>query len=343
MSENLKKEKSLKVPFSIPEIEGRPEEEILAKIVGEYPLVGEYQPTVIKQFRSGDGRVYNVFLIHINGERFDFFVAKGVANEKTDIKLEWLILKMLQDSKAFVPVLLIPEVQPENYMLVDFIEGQTAREAIEGGADKGEIFSKIGEALQTIHSVEAPKFGDLIEDNSQQWIDTVQQAFTKKMTNSADEVGADILEKSIAFFNERKHLLEADGQADPIIMHRDIYMENFILEKDTDYIFMIDFGLGKGGRPLFDLAKFYIWDMYEDSDQQANFLKTYSLYNPKDSEQVELLSLYILVELFGMIAYFKNSDKELANHARGVLIDLLAGEGHITDVLHAFLQQEQNG
>ena len=158
----------------------------------------------------------------------------------------------------------------------------------------------------------------------------------KPKMHGPDEVALSVelfakVEKTIA---ETQHILDEESKGKPMLVHHDIYLENFLVRHDDKQVVLIDYGIAYGGRPLFDLAKFFIWDLVHYPGQKNNFLKAYGQYVELPQNFNEIMKFYLLLECFGMIAYFdkidaaKDRDDSLA-----VLKDLIDGTGAITELI----------
>jgi len=135
--------------------------------------------------------------------------------------------------------------------------------------------------------------------------------------------------------NDKKHILDAESEGRPMLVHHDIYLENFLRNSRTGELILIDYGLVFGGRPLFDLAKFYIWDLSKYPHQKETFLAAYSKYVSLPANFNDVMTLYIIREACGMVNFFnKIKDYKTRDEAIDVLNNLVHDKGVISVLLH---------
>lgn len=307
---------------------------VLSKIIREYPFLTDYNPRIIKQFKSIEGRIYNTFLVKSDKKGFKKFVAKSGKTGNIELGLEWEVLKLLQKRNVQAPKLLLPKHKPNDFILMNFIGKYNASDVLKRGEKPNAVFRKIGTAAGKIHSVHVSNFGELLHPGSDSWETHIQQKFDERVRGVQYLVASQLIDQTKEMYKEYSKFILKDGRSFPILIHRDIYSENFIIEESTGKAVLIDFGMARGGRPLFDLAKLYIWDLYQYPKSQNAFLQTYTRYVPWQKSYKSLLKFYILLELIGMIASFHSrKNPKLKLHAVKVLKEILRNRGKIIELL----------
>lgn len=309
--------------------------EALQLLVEEYPSLDNKDTKITKQFIAADGRVYNSFLVESTEPGFEKFIAKSFVHNPESLKREWLLLKLLQEKKAHAPRLLAADNEPKRFLLMEYIDGIPASQAVKlEDYDMTALFRGVGVATGMANSVELATFGNILEPSPKSWKDQVLEKLDDKLQTVKLHVAEDFFHKLTDAVADTKHVLDTETQGKPMLVHHDIYLENFLVKKADRDVVLIDYGIAYGGRPLFDLAKFYIWDLAHYPEQKDNFLNAYSTYVTLPLNFNEVMKFYLIYECLGMIAYFDRigaiKDK---NDAVRVLKDVVHGEGAITELL----------
>jgi len=308
--------------------------EALQVLSEEYPFLNNKGTKILKQFVAADGRVYNSFLVESTESGFEKFIAKSFVHNPESLKREWIFLKLLQAKNAHAPRLLV-EQEPKRFLLMEYIDGVPASQAVKlDDYDVADIFRGVGVATGMANSVELETFGNILEPSPKSWKDQVLEKLDDKLQTVKLHVTEEFFNELIAVVTSTKHILDDETKGKPMLAHHDIYLENFLVKKTNKEVVLIDYGIAYGGRPLFDLAKFYIWDLVHYPEQKDNFLSAYSTYVPLPSNFNEVMKFHLIYECFGMIAYFdKISAVKDRNDAIKVLEDLALGEGVITKLV----------
>lgn len=292
-------------------------QEVLKAILLEYPTLQVNGLSILKQFFSPTERAYNTFLV---GTKDKIFVAKGVTGQTASISsldTEWEALKILDDKD--VPKLIFPNHKPIQYLLIEYIEGDNAADLLVENNNPDKIFSLIGSALGQIHSIHVNYFGTLINSHPVVWSDYIKSKFSERINGIEGIIDKELSEKTQKLFRSLEHVLEYESKESPVIIHRDAYSENFIIAKDFNRAILIDFAMAIGGRPLFDVAKFFTTELFERPNYKGNFLNTYQKYIPRGKNFSEELTLYIILEAVGFIG-FNNAIKNISGKDSGIEI-----------------------
>lgn len=307
----------------------------LKVLLEEYPSLTDQNTKIVKQLVAADGRVYNSFLVESDKPGFEKFIAKSFVHNPASLRREWMLLAMLQDHQAHAPRLLVEDHEPERFLLMEYIDGFPASKAVKQGYDVAAIFQGVGEATGMANNIELETFGNILEPSGITWKEYVLSSLDRKIQSVKSYMSADFFSNVERAVSETRHVLDEETKGKPILIHHDIYLENFLVRSQDKQFVLIDYGIAYGGRPLFDLAKFFIWDLIHYPEQRDNFLKAYSRYVELPGNFNEIMKFYLLFECFGMIAYFdkikpsKGRDETLI-----VLEDLVNGTGIITALIN---------
>src|SRR5207253_6150736 len=73
---------------------------------------------------------------------------------------EWHSLRLLSGS-GVAPALLVPDHEPRQFLLIEYVRGSSAHDLLESGADGHEVFHLMGRALVDLHRTPVERFGAL--------------------------------------------------------------------------------------------------------------------------------------------------------------------------------------
>lgn len=290
---------------------------VLEAILLEYSILQDAELTILKQFISPTERAYNTFLV---GTKDKIFVAKGITGQTasvSNLETEWEALKILDDKN--VPKLIFPNHKPIQYLLIEYIEGDSAADLLTENNNPNKIFSLIGNALGAIHGTRVDHFGSLIDSHPIFWNEYVRERFSERIHGIKQIIDKQLFDKTLEKFHSLEHVLEGEDKRPPAIIHRDAYSENFIISKDFSRAILIDFAMAIGGRPLFDVAKFYTTELSNKPEYRDDFLDAYQKHIPRDNNFVDELTLYIILECVGFIG-FNDVNKNIAGRDSGIEI-----------------------
>ena len=275
--------------------------EVSDTILREYPNIRPKYLIISKQFFSPTGREYNTFLLQTTD---GLLVAKGITkhtNSVSKLDTEWAALKILNGKN--VPKLIFKDHRPEQYLLIEFLEGFGAADLLTENTKIEIVFNLIGDALGKIHGVPVNNFGSLVDIQPVIWSEYIKSKFSERMSGIKNLVDKDLFKKTISIFHNLEGLLERENHQPPVVIHRDAYSENFIIAKDFSKALMIDFAMAMGGRPLFDVAKFFTTELFRRPQYRDDFLNSYQRHIPLGTDFFQELTLYILLECAGFIAF----------------------------------------
>lgn len=87
-----------------------------------------------------------------------------------------------------------------------------------------------------------------------------------------------------------------------------------------------------GGRPFYDIAKFMVIDVISYPQGLETFLEHAGI--KKGESEWGLLRTYVILELIGMINFFKSiEDMEKEEMARSLLYEVVEGKGKFSELL----------
>ncbi len=301
-------------------------------LIQEYPDYISQDIKVLKQFASSDGRVFNTFLIEDKEIRF---IAKGIVYDTYSLEGEWNILRLVSGKDLPSPKLLFPDHLPHNFLLLEYIDGKNASESSSNSQDNKEIFKKVGATTGRLHSIPVESFGDLLHPAKIIWCDYLRDKIDERLLGTKTIVGDDFYKKLVGLRDQLEPILQSESSTKPRLIHRDIYLDNFIISDQTNEAVLIDYAMGIGGRPFYDLGKFYILELYRSPQNKADFLEGYSEYIDLPSDFSDRMRLYIFKEALGMVHFFnKVGQKKAEIHAINVLDELVNETGVIKDLIH---------
>jgi len=300
----------------------------------EYQFFKDHSLKVERQFQSESSRIYNTFLIKSDLPDFENFVAKGPILKKYTLKGEWKILNLLKTKNYSCPQLLVLEHEPANYLLLKYINGQKASERLLKNINRTETFSKMGELISELHTFEVIKFGNLDDKININWGAYLNENTQSRLTGCRNIISDDLCQKSKKLLVNLRKIIDFEGQNPPVLIHRDIYSDNFIFRKNPNKLFLIDYGMAIGGRPFYDLGKFYIFDLYRFPEYKNDFLNGYQRNIKLPMDFNEYLKLYILRELLGCVNFFStNNQIKNLNLIIKILGELVSETGIITKLI----------
>lgn len=299
-------------------------------IIKEYPFFSTEQLKIVKQFVSPDGRTYNAFLIESSREGFKKFIAKSIFYKQSSLDKEFKVLNIINKYKINAPKLLIPKHKPRNFLLLEYIEGILAEEALSQGYNAVLMFKKLGELTGKVNSIEVDTFGDLLNPSSITWKEYQLERLNHGIPIIKSLLEDDLFEKLTEMIDSLKYVLDEESKGKPRLVHHDFWFDNFILRKEDEELFLLDFAIAFGGRPIYDLAKFYIWVLCNYPTQQKIFLDSYSKYIELPDNFNDVLKFYTIRELLGMADFFTIiKDEKMQKETIDSLKELINEQGKL--------------
>jgi len=298
----------------------------------EYP---DLKFKVLKQFSSegAQKRTYNTFLIETSNNRK--LVAKSFVVNPQTLELEWKILKQLNEENKDAPKLLYPEIKPKTFMLMEYVDAKDASSLLKESPKELSIFELLGGCVGKFHTTKTNWFGNPIE--KEKYYDDWEGLMKDKVDNRVKGLN-NILKpheytKITDYYGSIRNSFLDDDISQPILIHRDIYIENFLIDKNKN-ITLIDYGMAYGGRPWYDLGKFYIADLSEYPDAKPNFLKAYNQFVTLPNNFNDLIKYYVFAELTGMLLSHKRYGHEISyNRSHKMLMEVIDEKGIINDLI----------
>jgi serine/threonine protein kinase len=294
---------------------------------------------VEKQFNAGEDRLSNAFLVSVSkpGTTSYTFVAKAAAPHDENgqsLMDEWEALRLMRGSGKPSSTLLFPEHRPAHFLLIEYIAGADAKTLLNSGSDPAVIFRLIGKATGAVHGTLVPSTDPILGISSEEWQKHVTQKILKNLAATRQLITDDVYEMSEGLVRRSLPLLDLESDQPTILIHRDIYSSNFIISDDLQNVTLIDFGMARGGRPLYDFAKLYILDLYHYPANRNDFLEGYKESSPLPMDYNVLMQPYVLRELLGMIPFFDRvGHSEAKKHAITILDTFCRNNGSIDALL----------
>lgn len=301
-------------------------------LLQEYPHLNNQNLEVVKQFTAENGRTYNTFLVKSDKK---MFVAKSIVHPKNPLSGEWYILKKLNILGFPAPKLVESEHVPEHFLLLEYIEGVIGYDLPQDEDLRRQVFYQAGLTSGLLHSISVKGYGRLLLNENIDWLLHVSEKVDQRINGSRDVLDPNLFNKIIDYWNLIKPVLESEKGKSPVLIHKDLYLDNFILVNNFEKAVLIDYIMAIGGRPINDLAKFYIWELYKNPQYKEVFLNGYFTNQQKPENYYDLLKLYIFKEAIGMIDFFnKINHLDSRDHAVKVISELTEGEGTIIDLIN---------
>ncbi len=309
-------------------------EQAKALLIQEYPILKNSNLQIVKQFVSEKGRGYNTFLIESNLEGFLKFVAKGIVFDTQSLELEWKTLTILSQRHANAPLLLIPDHVPQNFLLLEYIDGINLSELVKDKTQINKAFELAGIATGKLHSIQLERFGSLLSSQCANWDNYLTTKTNERLLGVKELVSEQLYKKCGSLFDALKDIVYSESLGEPILIHRDIYFDNFILKQNSNDAILIDYGMTMSGRPFYDFGKFYILELYKYPEYKNVFINAYANYSIIPSNFNELLKVYILTEALGMIGFYSRiGEIKGLEHAILVLDELTSNKGIIFELI----------
>ena len=309
------------------------ESQIIELLNEEFPIFQNADTKVVKQFNSFGEKVANAFLLTSNSPGFERFVAKGYGLKPSGLQTEHLALQFLEEKNFHSPKLLIPDHKPHNLLLMEYIDGENAEEVLKKGDKSAELFYQIGEVVGKLHTFPYDSIGPLSEKSTKSWEKFQSQKFLEKKEELYSLLDPELYKEMSRLVDSSIPLLKED-QNPTVFIHRDIYLSNFVLSTNNN-LYLLDFAMTSGGKALYELAKFYIIDLYDKPQFLGEFLKGYKVSQKFPDNFKELMKMYLLRESLGVIVYADQThQQDFKVRGMNVLRELIADKGKIIDLLN---------
>lgn len=300
-------------------------------ILAEYPYFEKHQPTITKQFKSPNGRVYNTFLINSKHPQHRQIIAKGTIYNSQSLLPEWLTYQFLQSKTINCPRLIFPYHQPTNYLLQTYINGTPASQMSNPQLNKH--ISQIALTTAQCHSIAVRKNCQKIKTHSD-WTTLIKQKFTERFAASRQWLNQDEIAKSKEILKNNLPDIKSAPHSNRLI-HRDIYLDNFIICQNKAYL--IDFGMTESGDPHYDFGKFIMLTLYHHPQLTSPFLNAYQKSSRHIILRQDLIIFYTLLELLGTLC-FSHKIRQKKYHSDTLLKtqELLADSENFTKIISQF-------
>ena len=305
-------------------------QKIIELIYEEYEFLHGSSVEVVKQFDTFGNTKANTFLIKSSYPGLEFFVAKGHGLKPEGLKNEWISMQHLP--KDFPsPKLLVPEHEPDNILLLQYIKSINAEDLLKKNY-LNKLFRSIGQITGKLHSIPVKAFGTFISPSTENWYEFQKSKIETAMRDIKGIIDEDLYNQTYATVQKSLPVLQTDSKA-PVFVHHDIYINNFIFDEQQNG-YLIDYAISLGGRQLYDFAKFYIIDLYNYPEYVTDFLQGYKESQVLPDNFKELLRFYLLRESLGIIRYAnKHQRGKFLDDGVTILKELMTNEGKIINLI----------
>ena len=319
--------------------------QVINSLEEEYLDLRGVNLSVERHFQSPDGRIYNTFLMNSTKPGFERFVAKGdkLGNAAVKNRYEQKALQLLADQGVPAPRLLYPDHTPERYLLMEHVEGKTASNALQEERDPSQVFSLVGKALGSLHTVKGDGFGHMGEAGKVGWYEQISSKMQSQKLPDIRPLLPEGFYLQVEEYLERYYpLLKEDEKEGAVFIHKDAYFDNYILTAEGDAV-LIDFGLSSFGRPLFDFGKPCIFDFYRFPNALPAFLEAYYAIRPASPNEGNLLRFYLAYEAVGFINFAHEiGEHESKQYVVNFLYELIEGRGVVQELMNTFVSYYKN-
>ena len=178
-----------------------------------------------------------------------------------------------------------------------YIEGTTAR--IDAPA---EMFRDLGAAMRRLHSIEVNLFTSRLGgDGFARWSDFLEHRWPA-MIGRAEAAGFDSHLVSRAHDVATLLAAEVDGVVRPALCHRDLYLDNVLVDDSGAFVALLDFDVAEVWDPLVEQFKLE-WFVFEPNPAaRAPFFDGYLAGDPMPPLFDERVRLVSIVELLNHAA-----------------------------------------
>jgi len=273
--------------------------EALSTFLAEYPIFRKFQPEISHQFNSPGGRTYNTFLISTSHPKHKKIIAKGAVYPTQDLVKEWQTNRYLIPSNLSIPRLIIPHHRPQNFLLQQFINGQSVAQ-ITSFQQLDQIITDIGHLVGRMHSVTIKRHNKSVNINPV-WSKFISDKYLERLKASQQWLTDDQIDIAKRQLKINLPVISHFDIAAQRLIHRDIYFDNFILS--NKHIYLIDFGMAQAGDPLYDIGKFIMIDLIKHPKLTKKFISGYFSTANLPYHSSELIKFYTLHELLGTLCF----------------------------------------
>ena len=174
-----------------------------------------------------------------------------------------------------------------------YIEGRTAR--VDAPA---EMFHELGATIRRLHSIEVNSFTSRLGgDGFARWSDFLEHRWPA-MLGRADDAGIDSVLVSRSHDVATSLATEVEGVVRPALCHRDLYLDNVLVDERSAFVALLDFDVAEVWDPLVEQFKLE-WFVFEPNPAAREpFFDGYlagDVMPPLFDERVRLVSIVELL------------------------------------------------
>ena len=186
------------------------------------------------------------------------------------------------------------------------------------------FFEQLGVALRHLHSIALPQFTARVgRDGFDRWSDFLAHRWDA-IAERSGVAGIDAALLSTARAAATHLAGDVDAVVEPVLCHRDLYLDNVLVDDDGSLVALLDFDIVEGWDPVVDFFK-PEWFIFEPNPSaRAPFLAGYLDGDPMPPMFDERLRLVSIVELVNHAANWRiQGQTEIAELALDRLSALL--------------------
>jgi len=226
--------------------------------------------------------------------------------------------------------------------LISYIEGVSPNDVLIKVChnEASNIFNSIGRTLRKVHTIKLKSFGNPLTNEKIDYHEYLKGKLSSRLNSSKKYLSNIEYDSILSMLNKCDPIVENECSKSPVITHRDVYADNFIIENKTANAYIIDFAMAEGGSPFYDLGKLYISDIYRFPQFHSSFIRGYFDEKIIPRKERSLILYSIILELTGQLGWYgsiKNKKylekslqkiKEISRN-EGILWELLFNKKHL--------------
>jgi aminoglycoside phosphotransferase (APT) family kinase protein len=211
-------------------------------------------------------------------------------------------------------------LQGRIFRVFRYIEGTTARVDAPPA-----VFCELGATMRRLHSIEVPRFTSRLGDEGfARWSEFLEDRWPA-MIGRAAHAGIDATLVSRSYEVATALAAEVDGVVGPALCHRDLYLDNVLVDEKGALVALLDFDVAEVWDPLVEQLKLQ-WFLFELNPAARHlFFDGYLAGDPMPPMFDERVRLVSIVELLNHAAnWHVQGQVEIATEALDRLRVLVA-------------------
>ncbi|HTN80381.1 MAG TPA: aminoglycoside phosphotransferase family protein [Acidimicrobiales bacterium] len=188
----------------------------------------------------------------------------------------------------------VPELEGRILRIYRFIEGVTPRPESSSTA----FFVQLGAALRRLHSIALPQFTARVgRQGFDRWSDFLAHRWDA-IVERCEVAGVDAALIAAARAEATRLALDVDDVVRPVLCHRDLYLDNVLVDDDGALVALLDFDIVEAWDPVVDFFKAE-WFIFEPNPAARDpFLAGYladGAMPPMFDDRLRLVSIVELI------------------------------------------------